>query len=269
MDGIIIGYDVTNRKSFEMVDDWYSFVEQNGKDKSTIIIVGAKCDEKERREVSFEEGRMYAKKKGIEFYEISSKNGINIDKTIERMIDLVVYQRIDEQPKSIRIQNEMQTTNEVIKIIEEYTKKHIGEIVFDTKENQWNQNQCELFEKIQKKSKILFLIDDGIHHIGCYVDSIINESGKYVDDKNCVLFSIERKELYPIKQSKYAICIHKIKEEKLLTIGKEDVVVFKEQKREQCYCKQSSFEYNKERIIGIEGRYSLFRLNRVVVLQME
>ena len=271
-EGFIIGYDITDRNSFEILDEWFNLVEQNKENKSLIILVGAKCDKEDERKVSREEGELYAKTKGVDFFEVSSKSGMNVENTIQRMIELVVCERMGKQPKPMRKINENETINElqenywiyspseIRKIVEEWTKKQFGEILFDTKDNQWKQNDCLLFDKLQKKSQLLILIDDGIHHFGCYIDSVVNtESGKYIDDKNCFLFSIERKEIYSIKQSKYSLCIHQSNEEKLITIGKEDVVLFKEEKKDQCYCKQSSFDYGRQmgRLIGKEG-YTLW-----------
>ena len=66
------------------------------------------------------------------------------------------------------------------------------------------------------------------------------------------------------------MCIHKVDDDKLITIGKEDIVIFKKEKKDQCYCKQSSFNYKKENNILIEkeGKNNPFTLNRLVVFEM-
>ena len=76
--------------------------------------------------------------------------------------------------------------------------------------------------------------------------------------------------LYSIKDSKYSICIHHPNDDKLLTIGKEDIVLFKQEKKQQSYCKQTSFNYGREKnvLIGKEGKDKPFNPKRIVVFQM-
>ena len=45
-----------------------------------ICLIGNKIDLEEKREVSYEEGSIYASKHGMLFYECSAKTGQNIDK---------------------------------------------------------------------------------------------------------------------------------------------------------------------------------------------
>ena len=199
------------------------------------------------------------------------------------MIEVIIDKRMGKESKPMKVLNDPKmivmddystenelSSMEVRKMIEEWTKKSIGEILFDSQENQWKQNNCQLYEKIQNKSNLLMLFDDGKYHYGYYSDIMINEIGKYIDDKKSFLFSINRKQIYPIKQTKYSICIHLVNDEKLLTIGKEDIVLFKEEKKDQCYCKQVSFEYNRQQgmLNGKEGKNNPFVIKRFVIFQL-
>jgi small GTP-binding protein len=76
-------YDVTNKKSLESIAEWTSLVIENA-GKIPIMLVGAKADLEENRQVSREEGMSFAQKLGLAgFVETSSKNGQNVEDTFE------------------------------------------------------------------------------------------------------------------------------------------------------------------------------------------
>ena len=57
--GIIIAYDVTDRNSFNNLDNWLQQVEANGKTGLVVVIAGNKIDLREQRQVTYEEGFVY------------------------------------------------------------------------------------------------------------------------------------------------------------------------------------------------------------------
>ena len=57
---------------------WLNFI-TNIENGSLIIIVGNKIDLKDSREVNTEEAEKYCKDKKYEYFEVSAKNGTNID----------------------------------------------------------------------------------------------------------------------------------------------------------------------------------------------
>ena len=77
-DGFILVYDLTNKISFENISNYYNRCLKNKKNYC-YILVGNKCDEKDKREVSYEEGKNLAKKMNINFLETSAKSGQNIN----------------------------------------------------------------------------------------------------------------------------------------------------------------------------------------------
>ena len=74
--GILV-YSVCSRESFNNLENWIIQL----KDKaptSKIILLGNKCDEKEKREVSYEEGKEIFEKYNLEYFmEISAKYNFN------------------------------------------------------------------------------------------------------------------------------------------------------------------------------------------------
>lgn len=49
-------YDVTNRQSFEMIDNWIYEIQRHTQDKAGIVLVGNKYDLEGEREVTTDEG---------------------------------------------------------------------------------------------------------------------------------------------------------------------------------------------------------------------
>ena len=76
--GIILMYDITNKKSFDSIIDWISDVKEIKGENFPMILVGNKIDLNESREVTEEMGYELAEKNQIEFFETSNKDGTNI-----------------------------------------------------------------------------------------------------------------------------------------------------------------------------------------------
>ncbi len=76
--GIILMYDITNKLSFESINDWISDVKEIQGENFPMILVGNKIDLNESREVTEEMGYELAEKNQIEFFETSNKDGTNI-----------------------------------------------------------------------------------------------------------------------------------------------------------------------------------------------
>ncbi len=70
-------YDVTERESFVHLSEWYDDLTQNVP-HIPLILVGNKIDLSDRRQVSFEEGKLWAKNHRVSFMETSAKTGQNI-----------------------------------------------------------------------------------------------------------------------------------------------------------------------------------------------
>lgn len=78
-DGIIVVYDITQRDSFDHVDDWLREASRYAKEGVMKMIVGNKCDKDVDRLVTVEDGAQLADKNGMEFIETSSRNATNVD----------------------------------------------------------------------------------------------------------------------------------------------------------------------------------------------
>ncbi len=86
VDGVIFVYDITNKKSFSVIDSWIKEVNENINRNISFILVGNKTDLEESREVSIIEGEKFAKEKNFHFFECSAKNGICINEIFECLV---------------------------------------------------------------------------------------------------------------------------------------------------------------------------------------
>ncbi|KAL5245390.1 hypothetical protein ACI65C_012800 [Semiaphis heraclei] len=87
--GLFIIYDVTNLDSLHNLDTWMRNIDDFAPSNVVRILIGAKCDMESNRKVSTEEGKMVAKHFGIPFFEVSSKNNVNVDDSFLRMVSMI------------------------------------------------------------------------------------------------------------------------------------------------------------------------------------
>ena len=89
--GIILVFDVTNRKSFYNVEVWLSLIKENCINAPIIILFGNKVDEgKEKFDIDKEEIERFVKKNNLDFFAVSAKNGIGINEGISYLFKKLV-----------------------------------------------------------------------------------------------------------------------------------------------------------------------------------
>jgi len=87
-DGILVGFDLTNKNSFEQVNFWIQQIEAN-KTKDTpisIVLFGNKCDATEQIVVKKDEIESLKKKYNLEYFATSAKDGTNVQNAFEYLI---------------------------------------------------------------------------------------------------------------------------------------------------------------------------------------
>ena len=70
-------------------------------DNAQVILVGNKCDMEDERVVSFERGKQLADQLGLEFFETSAKENINVKSVFERLVDIIcdkMSESLDSDP---------------------------------------------------------------------------------------------------------------------------------------------------------------------------
>ena len=75
----LIVYDITNRISFENLSNWIDDCKNSSPKTVFLVLIGNKCDLENNREISEEEGREFAEKNGMLFFETSALTGENVN----------------------------------------------------------------------------------------------------------------------------------------------------------------------------------------------
>ena len=88
--GIILMYDLTKRKSFDSIPEWIESVKNVKGSNFPLILLGNKIDEEDQREVDKNEGEKLANDNNIDFFEISNKDGININEAALNIINKIL-----------------------------------------------------------------------------------------------------------------------------------------------------------------------------------
>ena len=92
--GIVLVYDVTDRRSFESIRNWISQIQQHADVNVNKILVGNKCDMLDEKVVSTEEGEKLAKEFNMSFFETSAKNDVNVEQSFQS-IAMSVKKRLE------------------------------------------------------------------------------------------------------------------------------------------------------------------------------
>ena len=86
--GVLLIYDIGNRKSFQRIDFWLKELKDNNRlEELFICLVGNKIDMEDKREINREEGEKYAKDNNIIFFEVSAKTGDGINLLFDKVIN--------------------------------------------------------------------------------------------------------------------------------------------------------------------------------------
>ena len=87
--GVILVYDITNKKTFSKIEEWSNILERNNKNYSAVL-VGNKMDLESERQVSTNEGLTLANKLNIEFFETSCLTNQNIEEMMNKISTLTI-----------------------------------------------------------------------------------------------------------------------------------------------------------------------------------
>lgn len=93
--GILLVYDVTDRKTLENVEYWIKNIKSHASDTVQIALIGNKTDLRvsEQHNISHcatERGEAVATKFGIPFFETSAKDSMNVDHAFLTLVRLIV-----------------------------------------------------------------------------------------------------------------------------------------------------------------------------------
>lgn len=105
VNGIILAFDVTNKKSFQNLPSWIDDINSHVDKKNDelvvpIIIVGNKCDIYDDREISFQEASNWCREHGFTYMESSAKSGYNVKNIFEELTQEIMI-KIEEKTQLI------------------------------------------------------------------------------------------------------------------------------------------------------------------------
>ena len=94
-DGILLGFDLTNKKTFDQLGYWINQIEAN-KSRDfplSIVLFGNKCDRKEDIEIKEDDIQSMKKKYNIEYFSTSAKDGTNVQNAFEYLVKKTIKDR--------------------------------------------------------------------------------------------------------------------------------------------------------------------------------
>ena len=96
--GILLMYDITNEESFKSIPNWIQSVKDVKGNDFPMVLSGNKIDKKDERKISKKQGEELAANYNMEFFEISNKDGTNVEEC-----GLALANKILEKRKKGRI----------------------------------------------------------------------------------------------------------------------------------------------------------------------
>jgi Ras-related protein Rab-8A len=93
--GILLVFDLTNKKTFDSIDYWMSGIQQNASPGVDKILIGNKSDIKDKRQVTQKDTQDLVDKYGIKYIETSAKNNENIEEAFMAIAHMVKNRLID------------------------------------------------------------------------------------------------------------------------------------------------------------------------------
>src|SRR6056297_1609905 len=95
--GALVLYDITNRESFNELDEWFDLIDSNS-GKIVKLLIGSKIDLIDQRQIPREEAENFQKEHADIYLECSSKTGENVDKIFETIARAILESSLKECP---------------------------------------------------------------------------------------------------------------------------------------------------------------------------
>jgi Ras-related protein Rab-1A len=99
--GFIFVYDITNRESFNNIENWVNLALEKNNKNICNFLVGNKTDKEAERKVSVKEGEILAKEKNFFFLETSAKT----DDNVQKLFYYCLYRLIEYYKKHEYVEN--------------------------------------------------------------------------------------------------------------------------------------------------------------------
>ena len=83
-------YDITDKGSFENIENWLEKVKINCPPNVTMMLIGNKADLEDQRQVSRDEAEKYAQEHDMIFMETSAKDRLNVDESFHALTQKIL-----------------------------------------------------------------------------------------------------------------------------------------------------------------------------------
>ena len=121
---LLFVFDVTNEISFNHIKDWLIESENSGKDFKKIL-VGNKIDLKDKRIIDKERMEQFAKRKNMKCFEVSAKEGKNVDLIFKEITKLILNNKTEDE------------------LIEEYSNRTVNSTILSVESHKsYNKKNC-------------------------------------------------------------------------------------------------------------------------------
>ena len=100
--GIVLVFDITNKKSFDQLNYWINSFESYGVREEGVLIIGNKSDLEEQREVKTKDAQSIASDHSYNFIETSAKNGTNVNEAFSMLAREIHIQHGVYRPNRMR-----------------------------------------------------------------------------------------------------------------------------------------------------------------------
>ena len=110
-DCIVLGYDITDRGSFELIKNYYKEIKNRAGDYPIIYLVGNKIDLVEERVISEEEGVSLAKELNIKYFGVSAKTGEGVNIFVEDMVNSIIKKFMHDKIDNNKLNKEKSSIN--------------------------------------------------------------------------------------------------------------------------------------------------------------
>lgn len=128
--GIILVFDITDKRTFDHMEDWINDIYNSIPDKSKIsfILVGNKSDLADKRQVNDYEAAKLAAKNEMEYFEISAYTGNNISEVFQKLSTKILDRQEQEMfvkpKKTINVSMDENNNTSLKKLMDsDYKKK--------------------------------------------------------------------------------------------------------------------------------------------------
>ena len=145
----LIVYDITNKKSFVNLNEFYKeLIKMNERDKMIIGIAANKSDLYENTEVNREEGEEYAKKINALYFESTATDHENVVNIFEELIKVYIEnnKEVIEQNNNLQSTNISQKNDNIDNIIKEPPGNELDQDIIHP-DNCWDKSckKCHIF----------------------------------------------------------------------------------------------------------------------------